>query len=116
MSCSCNGGCADKKVQKLIAEIKEVRYNGPATIIFWGDGTKTVVKCCDEDINNPVIGYLMAVNKKVMSSNAYHELCQALIDIYPVKKDDLFKKVTADSIEVKLEYVDFTPVENLFMK
>lgn len=116
MSCSCNGECTDKKVQKLIAEIKEVRYNGPATIIFWGDGTKTVVKCCDEDANNPIIGYLMAVNKKVMSSNAYHELCQALIDIYSLKKDDLFKRVITDSIEFKLECVDLTPVENLFMK
>jgi len=26
---------------------KKVIYNGPATIVFWNDGTKTVVKCSE---------------------------------------------------------------------
>ena len=29
--------------------IKDVIFNPPATIVFWADGTKTVVKCHDEE-------------------------------------------------------------------
>lgn len=31
-------------------EIKDIKVNGPATIVFWADGTKTVVKCGAEDL------------------------------------------------------------------
>ena len=30
--------------RKMTLEIKKVIYNNPATIVFWADGTKTVVK------------------------------------------------------------------------
>ena len=38
--------------------------NGPATIVFWKDGTKTVVKCHDEDYD-PEKGLAMALCRKL---------------------------------------------------
>ena len=48
-------------------EIKDVRYNDPATIVFWKDGTKTVVKCQKDkgDTYNPELGLAMCIIKKM---------------------------------------------------
>ena len=47
-----------------IPEIKNVIFNDPATIVFWKDGTKTVVKCQDGDEFDPEKGLAMAIAKK----------------------------------------------------
>ena len=47
-----------------IPEIKNVIFNDPATIVFWDDGTKTVVKCQDGDEFDPEKGLSMAIVKK----------------------------------------------------
>ena len=47
-----------------IPEIKNVIFNDPATIVFWDDGTKTVVKCQDGDEFDPEKGLAMAIAKK----------------------------------------------------
>ena len=59
-----------KYVQKLemLDKIKNVIFNKPATIVFWADGTKTVVKCEHEDFD-PEKGLAMAIVKKVMADN-----------------------------------------------
>ena len=50
-------------------KIKNVIFNDPATIVFWNDGTKTVVKCHGDDIFDPEKGLAMAVSKKVFGNN-----------------------------------------------
>lgn len=45
-------------------EIKKVIYNDPATIVLWTDGTKTVVKCQEDDIYDEQTGLLMCIAKK----------------------------------------------------
>lgn len=45
--------------------IKKVIYNDPATIIFWSDGTKTVVKCMEDEDYDLEKGFMAAVTKKV---------------------------------------------------
>ena len=47
-----------------IPEIKNVIFNDPATIVFWDDGTKTIVKCQDGDEFDPEKGLAMAIAKK----------------------------------------------------
>lgn len=47
-----------------IPEIKNVIFNDPATIVFWEDKTKTVVKCQDGDEFDPEKGLAMAIVKK----------------------------------------------------
>lgn len=96
MSCSCK----NNNDRKLLNEIKEVRFNGPATIIFWGDNTKTVVKRISEDVDDPVVGFLMAVNKKLLSARAYHALCEKLVDIYEHKEN----RTTDNSFFVEKTY------------
>lgn len=44
--------------------LKKVIYNDPATIVFWSDGTKTVVKAQSGDIFDPEKGLAMAIAKK----------------------------------------------------
>lgn len=43
--------------------IKNVIFNDPATIVFWADGTKTVVKCGNGDTYDPEKGLAMAIAK-----------------------------------------------------
>lgn len=48
--------------------IERVIYNGPATIIFWSDKTKTVVKCGENDEVDHEKGLAMAISKKVLGN------------------------------------------------
>lgn len=43
---------------------KRIVHNGPALIVFWNDGTKTVVKCHDEDFDAEK-GLAMALARKM---------------------------------------------------
>lgn len=49
-------------------KIKDVKFNDPATIVFWADGTKTIVKCQDGDIFDPEKGLAMAITKKALGN------------------------------------------------
>lgn len=55
-------------------EIKKVIFNDPATIVFWDDGSKTVVKAHDEPFD-PEKGLAMAISKKFLGNkgNYYNE-------------------------------------------
>ena len=52
-----------------IPAIKDVIFNDPATIVFWADGTKTVVKCQPLDEYDPEKGLAMAISKKALGNN-----------------------------------------------
>nr|DAQ19145.1 MAG TPA: hypothetical protein [Caudoviricetes sp.] len=47
----------------LLPDIKNVIFNDPVTVVFWEDGTKTVVKAQNEAFD-PEKGLAMAVTKK----------------------------------------------------
>lgn len=49
--------------------IKKVIFNGPATIVMWKDGNKTVVQCRGDDVYDPEKGLAMAISKKVFGNN-----------------------------------------------
>ena len=50
--------------------ITNVIFNPPATVIFWSDDTKTVVKCdCSKEDYDPEKGIAMAVSKKMLGDN-----------------------------------------------
>lgn len=48
----------------MIPEIEDVIFNNPATVVFWKDGTKTVVKCQNGDEFSKETGLAMAIAKK----------------------------------------------------
>ena len=58
------------------SRIKNVIWNCPATIVFWTDGTKTVVKAQGNDSFDPEKGLAMAIAKKAMGNkgNYYNEI------------------------------------------
>lgn len=54
--------------------IKNVIFNDPVTIVFWNDGTKTIVKAQDGDIFDPEKGLAMAISKKALGNKGnYYE-------------------------------------------
>ena len=61
---------------KMSLTIKDVIFNNPATIVFWMDGTKTVVKCQEGDEYDPEKGLAMAISKKALGNkgNYYNEM------------------------------------------
>lgn len=55
-------------------KIKNVKFNPPATIVFWTDNTKTVVKCEGEDYD-PEKGLAMCICKKMLGNKGnYYEV------------------------------------------
>lgn len=55
--------------------IKNVIFNAPATIVFWADGTKTVVKCTKGEVYDPEKGLAMAMAKKMLGNEGnYYKL------------------------------------------
>jgi len=44
-------------------------FNNPATIVYWEDGTKTIVKIMDGDVYDEIIGVSMAYTKKMFGTN-----------------------------------------------
>ena len=47
-------------------KINRVIFNDPATIVFWNDGTKTVVKCMEGDTYSKEVGLAMCISKKML--------------------------------------------------
>lgn len=53
-----------------IPNIVEIIFNNPATIVYWSDDTKTVVKACDKDTFDKEVGLAMAIAKKAIATNS----------------------------------------------
>ena len=69
--------------------IKKVIFNEPATIVFWADGTKTVVKCGEDDIWDPEKGLAMAVTKKFFANEGfYYDIFKTWIPEDEQKKEE----------------------------
>ena len=52
---------------------KKILFNSPATIVFWEDGDKTVVKCMKEDIYDKEKGFVLCLLKKMLGKKGYRE-------------------------------------------
>lgn len=53
-------------------EIRKVIFNDPATIVFWRDGSKTVVKCREGEAFDKWTGLSMALAKRVYGCEFHH--------------------------------------------
>ena len=94
---------------EMLDKIKNVIFNEPATIVFWDDGTKTVVKAEDEAFD-PEKGLAMAIVKKTMADNHgyYNEIFKKWI---PEKvKVESVTKVYSEGVQVGVFYRDFAPI------
>ena len=50
--------------------IKDVIFNNPATIVLWADGTKTVVKCQEDDVYSEEVGLALCFAKKALGNKS----------------------------------------------
>lgn len=57
-------------VDKVVPEVKRIIFHNPATIVFWKDETKTVVKCMEGQEFSKYYGFLAAVAKKCYGNNS----------------------------------------------
>lgn len=64
--------------------IKKVIFNDPATIVYWSDDTKTVVKCQPGDVYSKELGLAMCIAKKALGNKGnYNEVFK-----YWIPKED----------------------------
>ena len=77
----------EQKAKKAMT-IEKVIFNPPATIVLWADGTKTVVKCQDnEAFFDPEKGLAMAFMKKMFGNKgAYYNTVGKWVRPYWQKK------------------------------
>ena len=87
--------------------IKNVIFNDPATIVFWNDGTKTVVKAENEPFD-PEKGLAMAIAKKALGNkgNYYNEFKKWL------PKEEEFK--SCSECKYKYTHIWQTPCKNCY--
>ena len=56
-------------------EIKNVYFNDPVTVVMWNDGTKTIVRCSENDFYDPEKGLAMAIVKKAYGNDSkFHKV------------------------------------------
>lgn len=73
--------------------IQRVIFNPPATIVIWRDGSKTVVKCGENDIFDPEKGLAMAISKRAFGDNRdYYEIFAKWVGKYEYQQKKREKK------------------------
>lgn len=88
----------DNLKNTFLGMITKVIFNNPATIVFWNDGSKTVVKCNPEDKFDPEKGLAMACMKKLFGNKGYYnDIFRKWLpeeedekSLYPKHSDDVF--------------------------
>ena len=93
-----------------IPEIKNVIFNDPATIVFWEDGTKTVVKCQDGDEFDPEKGLAMAIAKKAYGNKGSY--CNKLKKWLP-KEEQVDTSSSLNSIFVPKDFTFTIDIDKL---
>lgn len=78
-----------------IPDIDRVVFNDPATIVFWEDGTKTVVKCAKDQTFERYAGFIAACAKKMFGSTSrakaiMNECAEEQVKVEKKKKADKY--------------------------
>lgn len=69
---------------------KKVIFSGPATTILWKDGTKTTVKCQDEDVWDDDVGIAMCYLKKMLGNKGnYNNIFREAMKVAEVQLNKL---------------------------
>lgn len=89
---SLNCRCVSKGVWGGQVEPQKIVYSGNRTIVFWNDGTKTIVKLRDGDEFDEYLGFIAAYAKKMFGST--HKLKKLIKSISHYNKKKEPKKAT----------------------
>ena len=81
--------------RKEYFEIQKVIFNAPATIVFWKDGTKTVVQAQKGDKFDPEKGLAMAFAKRALDDKGnYYNIFRKHLPKFEVPKSTAGRKKT----------------------
>ena len=89
--------------QNAMNSITNVIFNNPATIVFWSDGTKTVVKCDERDEFDPEKGLAMAICKKHFGGGFYNDIFKKWIPEEDAPVIEIDGQITMTDIAEKFE-------------
>lgn len=67
--------------------IKKVIFNNPATIIYWWDGSKTVVKCDTKDTYDKEKGFLLCYLKGIVGNKTLLQELDKWVNKKPLDKE-----------------------------
>ena len=98
-------------------EIDKVMFNEPATIVFWKDGTKTVVKAQGE-MYDPEKGLAMAIARKALGNKgSYYDIFDKWMKTYKPKSVMEAKMDVKFEDEVRIASADLSAsLDNSFIK
>lgn len=88
----------DLPIQTSNIYIKKIIYNNPATIVFWSDNTKTVARCCADDVFSEEVGLMSCVLKKMYGGKRFRQL---LSDWVPEQTSVIRSEVTLRDVRKK---------------
>lgn len=85
---------------------KKVIFNNPATIVYWPDGSKTVVKCGNGDIYDREKGFAMCVLKRLYGDK-FHVMLKKYVPQEDSQEKNSSKNITDESSNVqKIKRID----------
>ena len=94
--------------KKMAPKPKQLIHHGPATVVLWGDGTKTVSKLHEGDKYNEMVGILNCVVRK-LTDNHGHEVDKheaSMVKIAKKSKDVEGLRKTREQTEFLLDVLD----------
>lgn len=80
----------------------KVIYNPPATIIIWPLGNKTVVKCCEDDIYDPMTGFLLCCLKHYIGADDDPAKFHRFLKDFGPKPEEYSEDIDLQQVYVKV--------------
>lgn len=86
--------------------IKNIIFSNPCTIVFWKDGTKTIIRCGENDLYDPEKGIAMAVMRKVYGPrHAYMKVLGPYIEEF-WRKEEIKEQLVGAVGSNRLNFAD----------
>lgn len=98
---SCNCNC------RKLPEVKNIIFNDPVTVVFWNDGTKTIVRASNGDKFSKELGIVYSIFKKLYGPNTSAAISKLLAksqdqaDIKAAKRSEKTAKKTTKTAKAK---------------
>ena len=86
-----------KNQSVCLSDPDRIIFNPPATIVFWKDGTKTVVKCAEGEKFDPYTGFCYAFTEHFLGSiSRIKKLCQKSSTGLPEASESIVEEEKCD--------------------
>lgn len=108
-------GELDESQQAVLPEVEGVILNGPATVVKWDDGTKTVSKLRDGDEYDPLFGILACTVRKLTGNrdhmvdcceNDLRNVCTRVKGVDEIEELRDYNQLLTDTLTVLLDNRD----------